>query len=52
MNCANKIAADIQNYKFCKIAEAVIIQYRNHVFIQIKFSEVDKTLKNLFVTIF
>lgn len=52
MNCANVIVADIQNYEFCQIAEAVVIQYSNHVFIQIKFSEVNKTLKNFFVTIF
>lgn len=52
MNYANKIVADIQNYKFCQIVEAVITQYSNHVFIQIKFSEVSKPLKNIFAIVF
>lgn len=52
MNCANTVVANIQSYEFFQIVEAVIVQYSNAVFIQMKFSEVSKTSKNLFVMIF
>lgn len=52
MNCANTVVANIQSYEIFQIVEAVIVQYSNVVFIQIKFNEVNKTPKNLFVMIF
>lgn len=44
MNCANLIIANSQKYEVRQFAEAVIVQHSNHVFIQIEFSEVNKTL--------
>lgn len=52
MNCANAVVANIQSYEIFQIVEAVIFQYNNVVFIQMKFSEVNETSKNLFVMIF
>lgn len=52
MNCANTVVANIQSCEIFQIVEAVIVQYSNVVFIQMKFSEVNITSKNLFVTIF
>lgn len=52
MNSANRVVANIQSYEFFQIVEAVIAQYSNVVFIQMKFSEVNKMSKNLFVMIF